>query len=183
LVIRRCGLRIRILQRDQPHDRLADLGSWRADGGERGSIHRLADQDVLEKDDAPGGIRRRGLPHRCQPRLRIGRPRRRARRQGIERLGERRCVTAPCRHARVFQLGREVSGARRQRVQHALRVSVVRRAAEPLELQREGIGGLEIRGVERDRPAPVAHRTIEVPFAAVGQRQQPFDRRVAGREL
>jgi len=113
----------------------------------------------------------------------IGRPRRGARRQDVERLAERRRITAARRDARELQLRREVPGARRQRVELALRIRVVRRTAEALELLRERIGGMEIRGVECDRPPSVAHRPIEVPLAAVGQGEQPFDRGVVRREL
>ena len=129
LVVRRRRLRRRVLQRDQPRQRLTDFAARRADGGERGAIFGLANQDVLEKDDRGRGARgiagRCGFSTACSRALASSRPRRGSRGERGDGRAQRCRVAALRGETRRLDAGREVAGAGGQRGEQRLRLGLV----------------------------------------------------------
>ena len=186
LLVRRSRLRVGIAKRDQPHQGLTDFAARCAHRGKCGAILGFPKQNVLQEDDRCGGASRialRRLAHALQTILRIARPGRGIFRQRIERSGQSCRVCAFRRYTGEFELCGEVPRPGRERFEQLLRLRVVCRSTSAFELLRQGVWRLEIGRVELYRPAPMAHRLLQVALSALREREQTLDGRVPRRQL
>lgn len=186
LFVGRSRPRLGVPERNEPDQRLADRVLGRRQRGEGRPVLRFANEHVLQEDDRRRRARRAGARGGTDGREALPRARGPALRTPVEcpeHLLQRGAVAAAGGEARELELRGEVARSTGEGVEQALRLRLIRVAAQALELLRERVGGPEIGGVECERAPPMRDRLLDVAIPALGQRTEPFDRRIARRQL